>query len=443
MSRRSLMTWIAFSAVLLLLGLSLGNAVLLVGAVFVLLSSLLATAISPPSRIVVDRDVSRTNCWAGDTISVNRKVTIRRGIGLVFVYDSLPSEVHLTAGNNLRLVWKWLGPKVFEISYEVRFPQRGQFLLPGSCWESQAVFGVRRGIPGSSDERFEISVVPRIRSVTRLNEVRAATKSARFLGDIAATGASTSEFQEIRPYQPGDPIKRINWKASARGSRADNLPLVNEPELEARKSAWIFLDMAAYMDVGVPVSSPLENTVEASGTLAQYYLSKGSTLGAYAYNTSGETGELLSPESGRKQFSRLVQMLAGLRPGRPHQDLLQAVEWCKDFLYQLRPDVFIITRLDVLYSRPGEGTESFDRFQAGVNRLTFLRTRSRRRGRVWVVHVGPKEPSAADSSAPVLTRWETRLVAGALREAGAAVVEWDPTKEEFTSVLVRHLDAYR
>ena len=59
------------------------------------------------------------------------------------------------------------------------------------------------------------------------------------------------------------------------------------------------MDMADYMDIGTPVSSPLENTIEAAGTLAQYYVSQGSTLGAYAYNTQGG-GELLSPDSGQK-----------------------------------------------------------------------------------------------------------------------------------------------
>ena len=136
--------------------------------------------------------------------------------------------------------------------------------------------------------------MPRIRSVTRLNEVRAARKNIRYQDYLSKTGATTGEFREVRPYQPGDPIKWINWKASARASRADNLLLVNELEQETRKAVWIFLDMADYMDVGSPLSNPLENTVEASGTLAQYYLSRGSTLGAYAYNSYGGG---LHPES--------------------------------------------------------------------------------------------------------------------------------------------------
>ena len=442
MFRPSLISWIALSAALLVLGLALGNAVLLTGAVFILLSALLATAPSSPSGIVIERSLPRATCWAGDTLTVARRLTIQSGIGPVFVYDTLPPESRIVGGNNLRVVWKWPGKKTFDIPYDIQFPRRGLFVLERSGWESRAPFGVKRGASGFGGERFEVSVAPRMRSVTRLNEVRAATKNPRLLGDIAMTGASTTEFRELRPYQPGDPIKRINWKASSRGSRGDNLPFVNEPEPEARKAVWIFLDMATYMDVGVPLSSPLENTIEASGTLAQYYLSKSCTLGAYAYNTSSNTGELLSPEAGGKQFGRLMRMLTGLKPGHHQEGLIRAVEWCKDFLFQLRPEVFIITRLDVHYSRPGESTESLERFIAGVNRLIFLRARSRRRGRVCVVHVGPREP-ARGTQTPVLTRWETRVVAGMLRQSGASVVEWEPAQEEFTSVLVRQMSAFR
>ena len=425
-----------------MLGLGLGNAVLLIGAVFALLSALLATALSPPSGVLIERSVPRATCWAGDVLTVNRQLTVRAGIGSVFVYDTLPSELRVAEGNNLRVVWKWPGEKKVDVSYQVQFPRRGRFVLERTTWESRAPFQIRRGASGLSEQRLEISVVPRMRSVTRLNEVRAAVKNTRFLGDIAMRGTSANEFRELRPYQPGDSMKRINWKASARGTRGDHLPLVNEPEPEARRAAWMFLDMAAYMDVGVPLSSPLENTVEASGTLAQYYLSMGSTLGAYAYNTSGDRGELLSPEAGGRQFGRLMRMLTGLKSGQPREDLVRAVEWCKDFLLQWRPDVFIISRLDVHYARPGEARASLEGFMAGVNRLIFLRSRTRRSGTVHVVHVGPQEPPH-DTPAPLLSKWETRVVAGMLRQAGASVIEWEPRREEFTSVLVRHLNAYR
>ena len=434
--------WIALSLFLLLLGLILGNLLLLTGAVFVLLFALLTTALTPPSGVTVERSLPRETCWVGDTLTVSRRVTGHGGIGPVFVYDALPPEAEVVDGSNLRVVWKWPGRRTADTSYQLQFPKRGRFVLAQSVWEARAPFGVRGEQSGTDGHAFEVSVVPRIRAVTRLNAVRAIRKSTRHQEDPTKTGASTNEFKELRPYQPGDPFKWINWKATSRAARPDNLPLVNELESETRRSAWIFLDIASYMDVGVPLSNPLESTVEASGTLAQYYLSRGATLGAFAYNSSGGTGELLAPESGMRQFGSLMQMMAGLKPGPAEQDLLQSVERCKSFLYRTRPDVFVITRLDVQYARPGEDPTPLERFKTAISRLTALRLRSRRYGAVLVVHVEPHEPSAT-SQGLGLGKWEARLVAREVREKGAAVIEWEPAREEFTSVLMRHVNAYR
>ena len=442
MSQPQRLFWIALSLVFLLLGLTLGNVLLLTGAVFVLLFALLMTALTPPSGIAVERNLPRETCWVGDTLTMSRWVTAHRGIGPVFVYDALPPETEVVDGSNLRVVWKWPGKRTADTSYRLQFPKRGQFALARSVWEAKAPYGVRGEESGSDGHAFEVSVVPRIRRVTRLNAVRAIRKRTRYQDDPTKTGASTNEFKELRPYQPGDPFKWINWKATSRAARADNLPLVNELESETRRAAWIFLDIASYMDVGVPLSNPLESTVEASGTLAQYYLSRGSTLGAFAYNSSGGTGELLTPESGMRQFSRLMQMMAGLKPGPPEQDLLQSVERCKSFLYRTRPDVFVITRLDVQYARPGEDPAPLERFKTAISRLTALRMRSRRYSTVRVVHVEPQDPRTA-SQGLGLGKWEARLVARDVRQKGAAVIEWAPTQEEFTSVLMRHVDAYK
>lgn len=438
----SQLSWVAVALLLLVAGLVLGNVVLLSGSVFVLVSALLSTALPPPSGIVVTRSLAKVACWVGDTLTVERRLTARSGIGAIFVHDELPPEARVVSGSNLRVVWKWPGSHAADISYEVQFSKRGVFALEETGWESRAPFGVNQGASGSCGPVYQVSVVPRIRSITRLNAVRAVGRSGRYLGDFARTGAATDEFRELRPYQPGDPFKRINWKASARGIRTDNLPLVNDVEPESKKGVWIFLDMADYMDVGVPLSNPLENTVEASGALAQYYLAQGSTLGAYAYNSYDGRGELLTPEAGKRQFNRLIQMLAGLRPGPPEEDLLQAVERCKSFLFRLQPHVFIITRLDVHYLRPGEAAGSFDRFRTAVTRLVSLETLSGKHRPVRVVHVDPQE-SSETSQGLGLARWETRFVARALRDAGASVIEWEPAREEFTSVLVRHVEAYR
>ena len=387
----SLMTWVGLSLLLLAAGLALGNPLLLTGAAFLLLTMLVVMSLEPPSGVRIHRGLPRAVCWAGDSLEMERCLTATRRIGPVFVHDVLPLELEVDHGNNLRVVWKWPGEKTFDLSYGVRFPMRGEIKLPETTWESQGALGIRRSSGRAEGTGIAISVVPRIRGITRLNEVRAATKQTRYQDDLSQSGVSNMEFRELRPYAPGDPIKLINWKASARGARNDNLPLVNELEPEGKKAVWIFLDAARYMDVGTPLANPMEDTVEAAGSLAQYYLSQGSTVGAYAFNCYREGGELLTPETGQKQFRRLTQMLVGLKSGPANHDLLQSVEWCKGFLLRLQPEIFIITRLDVYYARPGETSEPFERLASAVKRLTALRRRSRRPGRVRVVHVATRE----------------------------------------------------
>ncbi|MYC02876.1 MAG: DUF58 domain-containing protein [Chloroflexi bacterium] len=438
----SQLSWIAAALLLLVAGLVLGNVVLLAGAVFVLVTALMSTTLRPPNGVDVTRSPDTVTRWVGETLAVERRLTARAGIGAIFVHDELPAEAELVSGSNLRVVWKWPGSHRADISYKVRFPRRGTFALPQTSWDARAPFGVSWSATGSAGGEIQVSVVPRIRSIARLNALRTPTRSNSFGNNRSTTGADSDEFRELRPYQPGDPFNRINWKASARGTRTDNLPIVNELYPEAKRGAWIFLDTATYMDVGSPLSNPLEHSVEASGALAQYYLGRGSTVGAYAFNSLDGRGGLLTPDSGRTQFRRLVQMLAGLKPGASQEDLLQATERCKSFLLRLQPDVFVITRLDVQYDRPGETSASLERFKTAIRRLVSLGAAANRRNRVCVVHVSP--PQSAEF-APGLrwSGWEAQLIAAEVARASARVIEWEPEAEEFASVLLRYVTTDR
>ena len=441
----ALLTWTWLGLLLLIAGLFLGNIVLLAGAVFLFIAVLTAGALRAPDDVDIERGLPRVICWVGDPLVVERRLIARNGLGPIRVVDPLPQEAAVVDGNNFRIVWKWRSETTVDLSYTIAFAKRGEYVLPETVWESQAPLGAGHAQAGSAGPALTALVAPRTSDIKRLNSVRAITRSTLLMDDIARIRSSGEEFRELRPYRPGDPTKSINWKATARGGEAYGVPLVNELEPEGRKAVWIFMDMADYMDIGTPVSSPMENTIEAAGTLAQYYVSQGSTLGAYAYNTQGG-GELLSPDSGQKQFRRLTQMFTGLTPGPPEQDLLRSIEWCKSFLFRLRPQVFIITRLDAYYPRPGEDTEQLDRLTTAVKRLTALRARSIRQGRVRVIHVSP--PSELYTGSAVaeqadMSRWETRATMAALQQAGAAVMDWDPSGERFITTLVRHMDRYQ
>ncbi len=51
-------------------------------------------------------------------------------------------------------------------------------------------------------------------------------------------------FWQFRPYQPGDPAHRIDWRESAKSQRL----YVRETEWEAAQSVWLWRDTSASMD---------------------------------------------------------------------------------------------------------------------------------------------------------------------------------------------------
>ena len=436
--------WVGLAFLLLVLALALGNLILLAGSVYLLLVALVAILLQPPQDITPSRRLPRNVCWAGDVIEVERKIEAASGVGPLFVHDPLPEEALLVEGNNFRVVWKLPGARTYDLSYRIRCPKRGVFNLEETSWECQAPLGLRGGSQGTAGPEQEIAVVPRFQGVRRFNQIRAVGKSRRPDEDVSVLGAATTDFRELRPYVPGDAMRSVNWKASARRAGYDNPLLVNEYEPEGKKAIWIFLDGADYMEVGTALTNLMEHAVEAVGSIAQYYLTRGFTLGAYVYNSPAG---ILTPELGQKQFQRLTQMLTTLKVSPANEDLLQAVEWCKGFLFRLQPVVFVISRLDIHYAGGSGGPGSSDAFTAGVRRLIALRGRNRRPGQVKVVNMDTQGYLRTETSLEALAlgmlHWESRPLFGALRRDGAAVMDWNPLREDITSTLIRHLNAYR
>lgn len=432
--------WLALASILLALALGFGNPVLLGGSVFVLLIVLLGSLLTPPRGIKVERHMPRVVCWAGERLQVRRTVHITSGMGTLYVHDELPGEVEIVEGSNFRAVWKWPGPQTYDLSYEIRCPKRGLYALGDTAWDGEGPLGLQRRNSGDLGLTQEFSVVPRIQAVGRVKEVRARAYTRYYRTDVATEGPSTTDFKDLRPYTPGDPMRIVNWKASAKHSYEANPLLVNQYEAEGRKAIWIFLDGAEYMEVGTTLSSLIDHAVEAAGSIAQYYLSQGYTLGAYIYNTPND---ILTPDLGRKQFKRLTDMLTTLQPGPARQDLSEAVEWCKSFLYRLQPEVYAITRLDVHYPRDAAEESSIDGFIAGISRLVALRPRSRRLNPVRVVHMdaaGARDTEAGiEARTQGLMRWEALQMYKPVRDTGASVVPWDPSKQDFTTTLLQHI----
>ena len=65
------------------------------------------------------------------------------------------------------------------------------------------------------------------------------------------------ELRELRAHQPGDALRKIAWKASARRGTL----LVRDEELMERQSMWLLLDASLELWAGVIGQSPLDEGV--------------------------------------------------------------------------------------------------------------------------------------------------------------------------------------
>ncbi len=134
----------------------------------------------------------------------------------------------------------------------------------------------------------------------------------------------STDVSGVRDYFPGDSFNRIHWASTARTGRL----IVKEFELDPTADVWLFLDMQGVVQaerspqerVGEPVplmpSRPVlelsteEYAVAIAASLAKHLLARSRAVGLIAY---GQSREVLPPERGDRQLSKLMETLAVIR----------------------------------------------------------------------------------------------------------------------------------
>ena len=117
---------------------------------------------------------------------------------------------------------------------------------------------------------------------------------------VARTRGDGIEFADIREWTPGDRVRRVNWRASAR--RGDLW--VNEQHPERNTDIVLFLD--TFSDVSLGPRGTLDLTVRAAASLAHRYLQRKDRVGVVSF---GGFLSWLLPASGTRQLYRIVDSL--------------------------------------------------------------------------------------------------------------------------------------
>jgi uncharacterized protein (DUF58 family) len=149
--------------------------------------------------------------------------------------------------------------------------------------------------------------------VTRLRHVAIRPRRTRvYAGSIPArVGGSGTEFFGVREYQPGDPPRVINWRASARNVESDVL-YSNEYQQERVADVGIVLDGRLRTNSFPHGHSLFEYSVQAAAALSDALLSQGNRVGLLLY---GSYLHWTLSGYGKVQRERILYTLAHARAG--------------------------------------------------------------------------------------------------------------------------------
>ena len=109
------------------------------------------------------------------------------------------------------------------------------------------------------------------------------------------------EFDEVRPYVPGDDVRSIDWNVTARTGEPHIKRFVEEREL----TVMLLVDVSASQDFGSGRRSKLEAAVELSALLALSATENGDKVGLLLFH--GGADRYIPPRKGGKHGLRIVR----------------------------------------------------------------------------------------------------------------------------------------
>jgi len=285
--------WVA--AVGLVAGLATARVELVaLGAPFAL-AALAGAVLARDPRIEAQLSLDRPRALEGEDVRAAVTLTSPEGSEWVELVLPLPEQLHALE-RNPRAVGLAAGePREVELPLHCErwgafaigpLFLRGRDALGFHSWETQA------------GEAQPLRVYP---SVETLHALLPPLETQVFVGNqVSRTRGDGIEFADVRQWAPGDRIRRVNWRASARRNEL----WVNEQHPERNTDVVLFVDTFAEVRTGVRGTHDL--AVRAATSLAHRYLQRKDRVGLISFG--GHLSWLL-PHSGTVQLYKIVDSL--------------------------------------------------------------------------------------------------------------------------------------
>ncbi len=283
---------------------------------YFLLAGLMAE--EPHLLVSVERRSESGKIFEGGSVEVGAILTNGAGeLGLLVVEDSLPRGLRVSAGNSEGSAFLPEGSR-FELRYEVASDVPGPYDIGPMVLRAYDSFGFH-SMTAVIDSSFRLDVLPRVDLHRSLAFRPRRTKN--WPGQVVSPRPGAGlDFYAVRQYAYGDPVRMVNWKASAKLDRM----FTNQYMSELGSDAVVVVDKRSSSDFGVPPASALTYVERAAAAVSNGLLLASNRVGMIVF---GEMVYKVFPATGRRQLERILLTLARSRKGQT-----QSIELLPEYL---------------------------------------------------------------------------------------------------------------
>ncbi len=368
----------------------------------------ISSKVMPPDATLLSisrgSDERKKEIYVDDEIEI--KISIqneeRRPV-LVEIHDILPALVEVIEGSNHQVI-KLDANETKELSYRICCPITGKIDIgpiraryrdPLNFFSKEMEMG----------EEITLRVLPQTQEMQSVDIQPSYTK--HWLGDIKSKSIGIgSEFFALREYHPGDEIRDINWKATAKYFE----PYTNE--YEGEKSGDVILVVDGYKKgiVGTERTNSLRVSVDAAASLSSSILSARNRLGLIV---SGEYMNWVYPGTGKNHYHKIMANLTQFEKGGSWD--LQGVKWLLEDFFPRKSLIIFISPLTIM-----DFTET-------------IIDLARKEYDIMVISPDPLKIEGEileeyDEIAADFCRTERKNIIDRLWSEGTTVVDWDPNE---------------
>jgi uncharacterized protein (DUF58 family) len=230
--------------------------------------------------------------------------------------DNVPDELKIKSGTN-RLMLSLRPGEVAGFSYTLSSPKRGTHELGPTQVAFTDNLKLRSVIARLSNVN-QFLVLPKIEKLGTIDLKGRRVGPWPGLVPSRRMGIGT-EFFEISPYVPGDDLRRVNWKASARAGEL----VTNEFEGEQVVDILVVLDCSEDIMSDLFDYDALEFQVEFAASLCSQLIMQGNRVGLSIY---GAVRTWVDLAFGKRQLLKLLDSLAVVKPGAATLPIKYVVE---------------------------------------------------------------------------------------------------------------------